>query len=87
MKAIATPKGEPTKLIDLTPKEIEARNAEIELAEAKEIEEAPYKRIAEIDAELTEKAPRMLEDLFRGKELHESVVALIEEKEEIRKGL
>ena len=86
-KAIATPKGQSTKHVELTQDEINARNADIASNEAKELSEAPFKRLAEIDASLTSKAPRMLEDLFKGLDLHESVVALIEEKEQIRNTL
>lgn len=83
-KAIATPKGQPTKHVELSQDEINARNAEAEASEAKALADAPYKRLSELDALLTEKAPRMLEDLYRERPLHASVVAMIEEREEIR---
>tara|TARA_R110000850_G_scaffold140324_2_gene261720 strand:- start:18 stop:293 length:276 start_codon:yes stop_codon:yes gene_type:complete len=70
--------------VELTQGEVNARNAEIASNEAKELADAPYKRLSEIDALLTAKAPRMLEDLIKGQTLDDGVIALIEEKDAIR---
>ena len=83
-KAIATPKGQPTKYVDMTQAEIDARNAEIALAEAEALANAPYVRLAELDALINAKSARIIEDLALGNPAHTDVVSLFNEKHTIR---
>ena len=86
-KAIATPAGQPTKYVDLTQEEVSARIADEAMVEAKGITNAPYVRLTEIDAELSTKMPRMMEDLSNSVAFHPSVQTLLDEKAAIRLSL
>ncbi|MFT7434141.1 MAG: hypothetical protein ACI9TY_001789 [Alphaproteobacteria bacterium] len=83
-KVIATVPGKPSKIVDLTVEEIDARNAEIARVEAEILAEAPYKRLDEIDIDLQSKLPRMIEDIKNASAFDVQVQALLDEKASIR---
>lgn len=60
-KAIATPHGQPTRYIELTPKETDARNAEIERAGIKALKQKPFDEIKRIEATYTSNPRRQVE--------------------------
>lgn len=86
-RAIATPAGQPTEHVELTTAEIDTRTAEETANEAEQLANAPYARLEEIDAELSTKLVRMLEDIKGNRPFHASVQTLLDEKAAIRAGI
>ena len=72
------------QLIDLTEEEIEKRNSDISEEEAKELADAPYRRLKEIDDLLNAKSSRTMEDLIKGEPVYSETQALFDEREAIR---
>lgn len=68
---------------DMTPEEIKAVSDRADLVLAN----APYERLSEIDAELSNKLARMIEDIAKGNAFDTSVQELLNEKEAIRASL
>ena len=84
-RSIATPHGQATQNVEFTQNEVTQRNNEVADYEAKSKDNAPYERLAELDAIITRNTAEIAE--LKGRTLTDKEQAAEDEKATIRASL